>query len=177
MDRINHLKEKLAKRGWQANEIDSAAAMLHTAEHVKEDHVRFLDSALYWIILLVAVLANFIISIALLPFLLVLTGWYLVGSLVLIGVAFGTMLDVIIRESEHLQKKHYVVAEIFIPAIALINIYIMTNLSKTLAAAMELPGVANDPIFVAIVYVVAFIAPHVAFGLIHKRSHHHLSAA
>jgi len=177
MDRTDHLKETLSKRGWQPREIDSATATLRAADHVKEDHVRLLDTVLYWIILFVSILANFIISVALLPFLLVLTGWLLVGALIIVGVAFGTMLDVIIRESEHLQQKHYVVAEIFIPAIALINIYIMTNLSKTLAASMELPGVANDPIFVAIVYVIAFVAPHIAFGLIHKRGHHHLAAA
>ena len=157
----------LPKRGWTKPEIDRTVQILREAPEKRPDWLRFLDAALYWILILVSIFANFIISIVLVPFLLVLSGAILYGALFFLGIVFGTMLDVVVRETEYLQKKHYVIAEVLIPAIALINIYMITGLTNQLAVALSLPNVNNQPWLVALMYVVAFSLPHIVFKLAH----------
>ncbi len=173
MDRLDHIRKGLRGKGWVAPEIDTAERILKTASSKRTKWIRVLDSMIYWLVLLVAIVMNFVLSIVLVPFLLVFTGPMLILALVVIAVAFGTMLDVVVRETEHLQQKHYVMAEVFIPAIALINIYIITRLSGQLATLMELPGAANNPLLVSVCYVAAFIAPHIILGAFHRSKHSH----
>jgi hypothetical protein len=171
VDRIEHIASTLPQKGWTKPEIDKAVSILRHAPEKKSDVIKFLDQAMYWILLLVGILANFIISIVLVPFLLVLTGPILYGALFFLGVVFGTMLDVIVRETEYLQKKHFVVAELLIPAIALINVYMITNLSNKLAVVLQLQ-IHQQPWIVAVTYVVAFSLPHVAYKVLKKPSAH-----
>lgn len=163
MDRIERITKNLPQQGWTKPEIDKAVEILRKAPEKSAPWVRFLDMVLYWLLLLVTIVGNFIVSIALVPFLLVLTGPLLYGALFFLGVVFGTMLDVVVRETEYLQKHHYVVAEVLIPAIALINIYMITSLSNRLAAMMSLPGNNNQPVLVAVIYVIAFSLPHMVY--------------
>ncbi len=171
MDRIERLTRNLPRKGWSAPEIQKTIAILQEAPAKKSEFVLFLDSALYWILLGVAIFANFVISIALVPFLLVLTGVLLYTSLFFIGIVFGTMLDVVIRETEFLQEKHFIVAEVLIPAVALINIYIITQLSNQLAVLLDTAGVGQQPVIVAVVYVVSFTLPHLAYKYLHHRKY------
>lgn len=172
MDRIERISTNLAAQGWSQQDIRKATTILQEAPAKRSPWIRVLDSILYWVLLGVAILANFIISIVLVPFLLVLTGPLLYGALFFLGLVFGTMLDVVVRETEYLQKKHVIVAEVLIPAIALINIYMITRLSNKLAAIMELPGSNNSPLYVALVYVIAFALPHFIYGWMHTRKTH-----
>ena len=161
MDRIEHLKGKMEEKGWQPKEIDKAVSILKKAPERKSEWVRFLDQVLYWGIFVVSVLANFVVSIVLVPLLLTITDIWLYFTIAVIALTFGAMLEVIIRETEWLQKKHYVVSEIFIPALALINIYIIVQLSNRLATILKLPGTNQSPLLVGALYVFCFSMPHV----------------
>jgi len=177
VDSVEHVTRNLPSRGWTPPEIDKASEILRQAPARKSEFIKVLDAALYWILLAVAILANFIVSIVLVPFLLVLTGGLLYGALFFLGLVFGTMLDVVVRETEFLQRQRYVMAEILIPAVALINIYMITKLSNSLATKLALPGSENRPVVVALVYVVAFILPHFAYGLLRRKKTSSLAAA
>lgn len=177
MDRVGRIAAGLALQGWPQAEIAKASSVLQEAPAKRSPWLELLDNVIYWVLLAVAILANFIVSIVLVPFLLVLTGPLLYGALAFLGLVFGTMLDVVVRETEFLQKKHYVVAEVLVPAIALINIYMITRLSNKLALIMALPGDGNSPLLVALVYVVAFALPHFIYGRMHARKHTTATAA
>lgn len=144
--------------------------ILATAEAEKTGTLKFLDISVYWIGLLIAVAGNFIISIVLLPFLVIMKESYLYVSLALLGLAFGALLHILLREIEHLQHKHHIIAEMFIPSIALLNVYIVTKLANRISATMQLQT-AHEPGIVALVYVIAFFSPHVYFLL---RKYHRL---
>jgi hypothetical protein len=161
MDSVTPLKESMERKGWPPKDIQKTVNILKEAPKRKTDWIKFLDSTLYWMIFAVAVLANLIVSIVLVPLLLTMTDLWLYFTISFIAVSFGTMMEIIIHETAWLQKKRYVIAEIFIPAIALINIYIIVQLSNTLAATLQLPGTNQSALLVGCVYVVCFSAPHI----------------
>jgi hypothetical protein len=148
-------------KGWQPKEVAKTVGILERAPQKKSDWVRFLDVILYWAIFAVSILANFIVSIVLVPLLLTITDAWLYAAIVVIALTFGSMLEVIIRETEWLQRRHYVIAEVFIPATALINIYIIVQLSNRLATILKLPGSSQNPLLIGAVYVLCFSLPHV----------------
>lgn len=163
MDSVTPLKESMERKGWPPKDVQKTVKILEEAPKKKTDWVKFLDATLYWAIFAVAVLANFIVSIVLVPLLLTMTDLWLYFTIAFIAVSFGAMMEVIIRETAWLQKKRYVIAEIFIPAIALINIYIIVQLSNKLAAVLQLPGTNQSALLVGCVYVVCFSAPHIVW--------------
>jgi hypothetical protein len=160
MDRIEHLETRMETKGWQPKEIEKTVTILEQAPQKRSDWVRFLDVILYWAIFAVSILANFIVSIVLVPLLLTITDAWLYAAIAVIALTFGSMLEVIIRETEWLQKRHYVIAEVFIPAIALINIYIIVQLSNRLAVILKLPGSNQSPLLIGAIYVLCFSLPH-----------------
>jgi hypothetical protein len=153
------LKKSLQKKGWQQHHIDRAVATLQHSHHVKSSHVKFLDGLIYWFALLLAVFGNFIISIALIPVFVVFTKTWLLITLTVVALAFGYLLDIMIREIEHLQKNHLIIPELFIPAIGIINIYVITKLANTYSIILQ-TGTNHDPWTTSIAFVIAFSVPH-----------------
>ncbi len=148
----------LRQKGWQPHQITRATGIIGAAQEVKSDAIKFLDMFVYWGILLLAIVGNFILSIVVIPILLAFDDLSLVIAVAIIAVAFGTLLDVIIREVEHFRRNKLIIPELFIPAIALINIYIITTLTNNVAELVQLP--THNPWIVSIMYVCGFSLPH-----------------
>jgi len=155
-------EETLLRKGWARQEARRTSYILATAHEAKTPILKFFDSLVYWTALGIAILGNFVLSIVLIPFLLILSGLSLYFALLLIGLAFGALLDFLLRIIERIGRQD-IIAEIFIPAIALINVYIMTNLANVLALKIQLPLGVHNPLLVSVTYVIAFTLPHFFF--------------
>jgi len=160
----------LSRRGWGRAEVSKAADILAHAEAVKNPSMRFLEQAAFWIALLIAIVGNFIVSVVLVPFMLLLDGIGLYTTVFIIGVAFGTLFNVLIDYIEHLGQGQHILAGAFIPALALINIYIITRLSNTLEILMQLPTAAHSPAGISATYVIAFVLPYLLKHFEHVRN-------
>jgi hypothetical protein len=125
---------------------------------MKTDAVRFLDSVIYWGALLVAILGNFVLSIVVIPILLAFDDLSLVIVIAAIAAAFGILMDVVLREIEHLRHHTVIIPELFIPALALINVYIITTLTNSAAVIAGLQ--THNPWIVSVMYVCGFSLPH-----------------
>lgn len=158
MATVPELKSAMSSKGWEQYHVNRAASILQGAGTVKTGAVRFLDATIYWGILLSAIVGNFIVSIVFIPVLLAFDELSAVVAVAVFAVAFGTLLDFIVKEVEHLRKSHLIVPELFIPAIALINIYIIVRLSNSVATTLQLS--THNPILISVMYVCAFILPH-----------------
>ena len=119
-----------------------------------------LGEILFWIFLFITIIANFIISVILVPIMLVMSKVYLLISVVFIGFCFGFLLNSILKSIEKLEKRHHVLAGIFIPIMALVNVLIFAKLSNDLIKLMNLKTPPHDPIVLAIAYVGAFTLPY-----------------
>jgi hypothetical protein len=161
------LRQTLTQKGWQPHHIDRAIGVLQSSPSARSDAVRLLDVLIYWGALALAVVGNFILSIAFIPVFLVFDDLSLVISVAIIAAAFGLLLDVVLREIEHLRHRVIIIPELFIPAIALINIYIITGLANGFASTLGLQ--THNPWVVSIMYVCAFVLPH--FVLKWRRTH------
>ena len=154
------MKESIAKKAWPVSEKKRTLDILERAPEKKTKRLIFLDEFVYWVLLFIGILGNFIISVVLVPFLLILSGFYLYAALFLIGLAFGALINVILVEIHKIEVKKHIIPGLLIAAIALINIYIMARLANTLEVKLQLLTPAHNPIYVSAVYVVAFLIPH-----------------
>ena len=153
------MRSALNQQGWAPHQINRATSIMQSAAGVKSEGIRFLDAAVYWGILFAAILGNFALSIVFIPILIAFDDLSLVVTVAVLAVAFGTLMDVVIREVEHLRRTHLIVPELFIPAIALINIYIIVRLSNSVATSLQLTTTHN-PWVVSVMYVCGFVLPH-----------------
>lgn len=149
------IAERLASRGWTKKEINK---VLKALRKEKPRRVQVLDAVIYWAALLVAIVGNIIVSIALVPFLLELKSIFLYFVIVLMALMFGFLFDFLIRDLEVLESRKVVLAGLFIPCLAAINVFYITLFSNYLSEALNLSNMQN-PIVVSALYVVAFITP------------------
>jgi len=125
---------------------------------------RNIDVLLYWTILVISILGNFILSIVLVPFLLTMSGIVLYASIFFIAATFGYFFNFILNGLEQLQPRQHVIAGILIPALALINITIITLLSNKLIVLLDLATLFHSPALIGIIYVLGYTFPG---GIVH----------
>ena len=163
------LAEALAKKGWSRNEIDHAMRVLHRGSELKSRTARVFESMLYWLALVLAILMSFLMAVLLVPLLMISSGIWSGLALIAFGVSFGFLFEWLHCRLETITEKRYLLAGIFLPAIAIINVYIVTRLSNTLSTLVTAynPDVyvaIHSPMVVSAVFLISFIAPY----LFHK---------
>jgi len=127
------------------------------------------DTLVYWIVLFIAILGNFVLSVVLVPFLLVLKGLGLYFSLFFIGASFGSVFWFILQSIENVQKKKRIIWEIFIPALALINVGIFAVLSNDLIAILELSTPPHNPMIVGAAYTLGYVLPSALWKVVRRK--------
>jgi hypothetical protein len=163
---MNDLTQRLKQKGWTDEDIYKAIAIIERGKQKKPKKSKFFDSLMYWLVLFVALIGNFIISIILIPFLVAMQGVSLYTIIIVIGFAFGAFFDLLIRDIEKIQNKDIIIAGIFLPLLALINVILMVNFSNNLQKAMGLTNIQHNPMIVSIVYVITFVLPYIIRVLI-----------
>ena len=159
---MHNLINRLKKKGWSKKEIDKTVEIIHNAKQLKTPETRFLEKRVYWILLVLIIAANFAISIALIPLFMVLKGMFLYFVVIVLGVVFGLLFEIVIRSIEHLEKKHHVFLAILIPLVALANVFVVTRISNNLTSTLNLVNLQN-PLIVGLIYAVSFVLPYIIY--------------
>jgi len=163
------LRTRLLEKGWTEEDINRAVQIIESAKEKKSNAIKIIDSIVYWVVLLVTIVGNLILSIILIPFLLTLSHFQLYLIITIIAVTFGFLFDLLIRDIENLEQKHYIMAGIFIPSLAIINVFFMVRFANYLTRIMRFSNIQHNPLIVGIVYTFAFIMPYLINKLfIHK---------
>jgi hypothetical protein len=155
------LKQSLLEKGWSLEEVEKALDTVYRDEPKKEKHRKKMNRILYWSTLILVIVANTIVSIIMVPFLLVLSTFSLYFIIGILGLVLGSLFNLLIRDIEHVDPKHHVVAGVFLPAIAIVNIYIMVNFANRFNEALNISPIHQNPIIVSLIYVIAFLLPYV----------------
>jgi hypothetical protein len=154
------LREKLLEKGWKEEEIEHALSVMGSAEaKILPPSVKSVNPLLYWLTLIISIIGNFLIAVAIIPFVIVLSDIQLYFVMALLAVSFGAMFNFLINTMEHLDPSHHVVAGVFIPALAAITVFVMVNVANRLSAFFKSP-IIHNPVWVAVFYVVFFSAPY-----------------
>lgn len=164
---MENLVRRLEKKGWKKKEIINAVDIIKKAKHSKTTGNLFLERRIYWILLIIIIAANFAISVALIPVLVVLKGMFLYIVLMLLGIVFGLLFELVIRSIEHLEKKHHLLLAVLIPLIALANAFVISNVSNNLMSTLSLANLHNS-LVVALVYSVSFVLPYIVYRFVLK---------
>jgi len=154
------ISKNLKDKGWSKDEIDRVSKILDESHDKKSSTILVLDKVAYWSGLLLAIIGNFIISMLLIPFLILLKSFYLYIALVFLGITFGWVFSLLIKDIEAIKSGQHIIAWIFIPAIAVINVYLMTNFSNHIAVLMEIASGIHAASLVSVVYVTSFMFPY-----------------
>ncbi|RME78233.1 hypothetical protein D6774_01750 [Candidatus Woesearchaeota archaeon] len=160
------LDQRLRARGWDEKEIEQVLDTLYSEEKQKKHELYKQNAAplLYWTGLLILIIGNLFFAVVLVPVLIFLTSFQLYAVIAIMGVTFGIMYDFLIRDIEHVDEKHHIIAGIFIPTIALITIAVMVQLANDFAARLGMP-VHQSTILVTLIYVTCFTLPYASMKL------------
>jgi len=153
------LRDKLREKGWKEDEIEHALSIMKPSEAKSGILVQRMNPALYWSALVISIIGNFLIAVALIPFLLVLSSTQLYFVIIVLAISFGAMFNLLINTIEALDPSHHIIAGVFIPALAIITIFVMVNVANRLSFVLQNP-IHQNPILVSVAYVVAFIIPY-----------------
>jgi len=160
----------LRKKGWSDEEISRVSKIMDESHGKKSSTILLVDKIVYWVGLLLAILGNFVISVLLIPFLILMKSFYLYLALLFLGVVFGWLFNILIKDIEEIKSGQHIVAWIFIPSIALVNVYFMTGLSNYIAGLMDISSGIHDAPLVSIVYVFSFMFPYGLSKLLKKKA-------
>ncbi|OYT32549.1 hypothetical protein B6U93_01325 [Candidatus Woesearchaeota archaeon ex4484_78] len=140
-------------------EANKTEIILEKRKQKRKPIIKNINTLLYWTLLIISIIGNFIISVVLVPFLLILKGPALYFSLFFLSLSFGYLFSFVLHSIEELQPKQYIIAHIFIPSIALINIAIITVLSNKLILLLKLTTPFHNPLLVGMAYFVGYLTP------------------
>ncbi|MFH2028212.1 MAG: hypothetical protein ABIJ08_03675 [Nanoarchaeota archaeon] len=165
---MSDLYQRLKAKGWSSEDIQKAMRIINKAKEKKPRRIQILDAMIYWFVLIIAIVGNLIISIALVPFLLEFHSFFLYVIIAILALVFGFFFDLLIRDIESLEQKHVIIAGLFIPALALINIFYIAQFSNYVSVTLNLNN-AHNPFLVSLVYVTAFSSPYAAYRIVNKK--------
>jgi hypothetical protein len=156
------IEQRLAEKGWSKDEILKASQILHGKEDPGQIYfAKQMNPVIYWLTLIISIVANMVVSVVLIPFLLAVNSSMTLYSIVaLLAVTFGFFFNLLLTDIEHVDPRHHVIAGIFIPALAVINIFIVINVTTVLDKMFFGAQFKQNAVIIAIVYVIAFIIPY-----------------
>ena len=156
---MKDFRQKMKAKGWSKKEIDDAIKKMHSPKKKHKEYAVYSSSILYWTTLLVLLVSNLLVAIVLIPFLVVIDSGFIYLIIALLGFVFGILFNHLIRDIEHLERHHHVAATVFIPLVAVLNLFAIIPVTNTVRMLLEL-GPIQSPVVIAATYVCAFILPY-----------------
>jgi len=158
------VRQSMLEKGWEEKDIAKAEQILYSKETQQkhEDYLRKVNPLVYWMGLLIAIVGNMLLAVFLIPFFIILSSLQLLAVIATMGLVFGAMFNFLLRDIEHVDYKHHIIAGVFLPVLALITIFVVVNLSTVLAAIMKTP-IHHNMWLISLIYVVAFTLPYAVY--------------
>ncbi len=146
-----------------ASKTDYTSPLLHNVkknDYYKE-HSKAMREMVYWISCLIMIVLNVFVAFAMVPILLVMTGFSLYLILAVLGTLVGIIFGHLIGNIEMLEKKHHIFAAILIPFLAVLNIVLISNLTNKIITLFSLNSNTNNPVILSIYFTVFLILPYI----------------
>jgi len=156
------LKEKLVEKGWSEGEAEQARSILYDPVNERKhlDVRKSVNTTHYWLTIIALAVLNLLISIVLVPVLIVFKPVAVNLIVLTVGLLFGFLFNFLIRDIEHVDTEHHIVAASFIPVTAIINIFVVTAVAESFAIKFRI-DITQHPIILSLIYVIAFLSPYI----------------
>lgn len=163
------MKENLREKGWSESDIYKAENIMESA--AEKSGSKRIDLFVYWTALIISIILNVIVSGVILPLMFIVHGLALIGMVFVISLFFGWIFYILVKDIENMEIHHHIIAGLFIPAIALVNIFIIVNIGNRIIQ-LNMPQLMNiplsHPLQISIVYAIGFTVPYLISQLKHK---------
>jgi hypothetical protein len=138
-----------------------------TSQKMRKKHIFYVKEnqrVFHFISMIVLSVASFFASIVLVPMLIFFSSTTIYTLVILVGLLFGFTFGFMFLDLQHLEHKHHIIMGIIVPGIAVLNIFLMMNLTKKIADFF-LIDLQHNPMLVATFYLLGFILPYLFIGL------------
>lgn len=159
---------KMKLKGWEPHFVNKTLEILEKAEKDKGTFIVFLDKSMYWFGLVVSLLGNFVISFALIPIYLFTPLYVVLPVTLLFALCFGFLIDLFIRDIDYIGTKHYIIAGLFLPLIAIFNMVLTKKFINDVSTVL----LVNQPntYIIGSTYLISFLKPHLLRSFLeHKK--------
>jgi|SRR3989344_1049482 len=150
-------RQELKRKGWTERDLFKAESILEQREKAAVHFSRIV----FWSALLVIIIANLLVSLVFIPFLIVLNQVVLYSVIVLLAAVMGVLYNLLITDVGHLERRHHLLAGMIIPLIALINVVFMVLISNRFILALGVDNPQHSPLISGVIFAAAFIAPSI----------------
>lgn len=158
------IDKKLRAKGWP----DSEVKKLHSIINEKKDkHTEFgkgLNRVLFMTGLVVMTLCIIAVALFLIPFLIVISNYFVYLIIAALGIIFGLLFNFIIQDIEHLERKHHWFAAIYMPTISVfalaVSAYAANRAEKILGLSLR-----HNPWVVGAIFVIVFMIPYIVSSI------------
>ena len=150
----------VGRKGWSDQEIADTLKIIKSDKF--QDYVKIQKQSnvvVYWGLIMLMVVCNFAASIFLIPLLVTAENHWIYLMAFILGLVFGLLFDIVIRNLEHIEKHHHLIASILILLLAVLNFVIVVIISNKLDIIFGLE-IHHNPVFVSLWYAAAFIGPY-----------------
>ncbi|MCA9477555.1 MAG: hypothetical protein KC535_00215 [Nanoarchaeota archaeon] len=154
--KINTLK--LQAKGWSEEEIEHAKQVLQEAENKKHPRIILLEKALYWILLLISFLGAVMGTWLIEPFLIFMSTGGAVIIIFIIGIIFGSIASILMKDVENLELHHHLILSMIIPVSAIVTSILITNQANKVSQLINI-GTQHQPAVLGIVYSIGSLIP------------------
>jgi hypothetical protein len=155
------LKQKLREKGWSEEDITKTETIMDNA--ADKTGSKKIDLFVYWTALIVAIVLNVVVSGVIIPLVFMIHGLTLYGLIFVISLFFGWVFYILIKDIENMETHHHIIAGLFIPAIALVNVFVIVSIANRIIAT-QLPSQLliplSHPLQISVVYAIGFTTPY-----------------
>ena len=164
------IKEKIREKGWPEAEIERASGIMQKSAEISG--TKRIDLFVYWTALIIAIVLNVVVSGIILPMMFMIQGLSLVVMVFVIALFFGWVFYILIKDIENMELHHQIIAGLFIPAIALVNVFVIVSIGNRIIQ-LDMPQLLNIPVShplqISIVYAIGFTVPYLISQLKKKQ--------
>ena len=96
-----------------------------------------------------------------------MNGIFLYAVLIILGIVFGLLFELVIRSIEHLERKHHIILAFLIPIVALVNMFVVARLSNDFKISLLIKN-STQPLVLSLVYAAAFVLPYIIYRFVLK---------
>jgi len=154
-------KERLREKGWSEADIAKSESIMDQA--AEKTGAKKIDLFVYWTALIISIILNMVVSGIILPMMFMIHGLALIGLVFVIALFFGWIFYILIKDIENMETHHHIIAGLFIPAIALVNVFLIVNIGNRIIK-FNMPGLlhipVSDPLQISIIYAIGFTIPY-----------------
>ena len=113
-----------------------------------------------WTGILLLIFTNFLGALLLVPFLLFFQGSAQYLIIIVFGICFGLLFNLMIHSIEHVEDKHHIIAGVAVPVFALLDVVGLFAILQNAVKTFDMTITYNYTLIV-VVFVCAFLIPYI----------------